>query len=190
VVACVWAAAVVALPLVATQLENPRGRTESALTMWILYTGLFVAGFGWREPRRTGLRWVWTGLAAVVLLAITIWQYDARPPHVWLNALTPVGAYTPLVTVAAICIFVCVIDVCARFQPSARVQRVLRALGEATFGVFLCHLVFVAMFRKWAPDFYKEPTPLAKTELYLAVVVLAFSVSLVARRIPLVRRVF
>ncbi|UUW91634.1 acyltransferase [Pimelobacter simplex] len=190
VVASAWTAVILALPGITTELGSPRPRGDNIVIMFLPYIGLFVAGYAWREPQRHGWRWLWTGAVAVVLLAESIWQYDVRPDHTWLQALSPVAYFSPLITIASVCLFVCVIDLCSRIDLPDRAQRVLRTLGAATFGVFLCHLVFVAVFRRWYPDFYADPRPIAKIQMYLAVVVLAFSVSIIARKVPVLRRVF
>lgn len=190
VLACLWCAALVVLPSVATQLGQPRTRIDTALTMWLPYVGLFVAGYAWREPRDRGVRWLWAAIVAVVLIAFNIWLFESAPDFAWLRALTPVH-YATLATVgSAIAIFICVIDLCARLQPPARVVRVLGALGSATFGVFLVHLLLVALCRRWWPELYLDPSPLAKTQLYAGVVVASFAISVLAARVPGLRRVF
>jgi surface polysaccharide O-acyltransferase-like enzyme len=67
---------------------------------------------------------------------------------------------------------------------------VLRALAEATFGVFVCHLLFLALFRRFTPDFYADPAPATRTLLYLAVLGAAWVTALLARRVPYVSRLF
>lgn len=190
VAALAWTVAVSALPSVTTMLGGPRPRPEGALTMWLPYVGLFLAGYAWRQARATGLRWLWTGLVATLLLVEVVWQYESAPDPRWLQALLPLG-YTGLpIVLASICLFVCGIDLMARLSPPPGAVRVVRSLSEATFGVFLCHLVVVALMRRWWPDWYADPSPVAKTQMYVAVLAAAFAISLLARRIPVLRRVF
>ncbi|WP_418060579.1 acyltransferase [Pimelobacter simplex] len=190
IVAATWSAAILTLPGITSELGSSRPRGENILIMFLPYIGLFVAGYAWREPQRHGRRWLWTGALAVALMAEAVWQVAVRPDHTWLQILGPIAYFGPQVTVAAVCLFVCVIDLCSRVTLPERGQRILRALGAATFGVFLTHLVFVAVLRRWYPDFYADPRPVAKVEMYALVVVLSFALSLLARRIPVVRRVF
>lgn len=190
VIGCLWGAANVVLPIVATQLGYPRARIDTAVTMWVPYVGLFLAGYAWRRPRTSGWRWLVALVVAIALLAFDVWSFNVAPDHAWLRALLPVH-YVSLPTVgAAIGIFICAIDLAGRIDLPRRAVRVLAALGSATFGVFLVHLVLVALCRRWWPEFYADPAPVAKAELYAAVVVLSFAISLVAARIPVVRRVF
>ena len=191
VVGLAWGAALVALPLIATVLGHPRLRGENALTLWIPYVGVFIAGYAWRQPHATGSRWIWTGLTAVALIAVDIWLFSVAPDFAWLQAVTPPLEYPGLATaLAAVALFVCVIDICARLRPSERVRHVLQILGGATFGVFLVHLVLVVAAMEWLPQLYASPAPLAKIELYVLVVVTAFAISIFAGRIPGLRRVF
>lgn len=188
--AMAWSVVVAVLPGVTTALDSPRPRSDGALTMWLAYVGLFVAGYAWREARPASRRWLWTGPLTVVLLVEVVWQFEVAPDHHWLQVLLPVG-YTGLAVVAAsVTLFLFGIDVLSRFQPSERVQRVVRAVSEATFGVFLVHLLVVALIQRWWPDWYLDPAPVAKTELYVVVLAASFAVSLAARRVPVLRRVF
>jgi surface polysaccharide O-acyltransferase-like enzyme len=92
--------------------------------------------------------------------------------------------------ICSICLFICVVDLCARLNPSTQVRFALRALGEATFGVFLVHLLVIAVIRVMLPDFYADPAPVAKTLMYVVVVAFSFLISLIARRTPVLRRIF
>lgn len=192
VLACLWCAAVVTLPVLAGYLGFPRARVDTLVTMFVPYIGLFVAGYAWREPRRSGLRWVAAGVVAAALVAFNVLLFLAGPSDLvaLLKAVVPINYATVPTVVASIALFLFVIDLCARLDPPAPVRRVLQTLGNATFGVFLVHLVFVAIVRRWSPDFYADPAPVAKTQLYLLVVVASFATSVVAARIPLLRRVF
>ncbi len=190
--ACLWCAAVVTLPVLASYLGFPRARVDTLVTMFVPYVGLFVAGYAWRHPQRTGVRWLAAGTVAAVLVAFNVWLFLAGPSDAvaLLKAIVPINYATVPTVVASIALFVCVIDLCARVEPPAGVRRVLQRLGDATFGVFLVHLVFVAIVRRWAPDLYADPAPVAKTQLYLLVVAASFATSVVAARIPLLRRIF
>jgi surface polysaccharide O-acyltransferase-like enzyme len=190
IAAITWSVVVCVVPGVTAQFGYPRPRYDGALTMWLLYVGVFVAGYAWREPRLESRRWLWTGPAAVVLMAEVVWQASVAPEHVWLQVLLPVG-YTGLVVVlASIFLFLFGIDVLSRFDPPDGVRRVVRALSDATFGVFLCHLLIVALIQEQWPDWYADPAPVAKTELYVVVVVAAFTLTLLARQVPGLRRIF
>lgn len=105
------------------------------------------------------------------------------------SSVLPVGYLTPTVVVASVCLFVTVIDLTARWKPSTTVRRVLRILGDATFGVFLCHLVFLVLLGKIAPQLHADPSPAARVVVYGVVVVCSFAFSIVISRITLIRRI-
>lgn len=190
VAACAWTAALVAIPGLTALAGDPRPRSDNLLNLWLLYVGLFVAGYAWRDAQRGTRRWIWAGAGALALLAMVVWQYDARPEPQSLQALMPVGYVTPPTMLLSVLLFVAIIDLCARWNPPPQALKVIRAAGEATFGVFLVHLVFVALIQEFLPEFYADPAPAAKTAMYAVVVVLSFAISLVARRIPVLRKVF
>ena len=190
VVAVGWASAVYSTPLVTGLLGAPRPISTGMLTWWIFYVGTFVAGWAWREPRPTSRRWMWALPLALALIALQVWQNLNPGEHRWLFALLPPGYISVSTTLSTVLLFVGVIDLCAKVDLSEGAARVIRVLGQATFGVFLFHLVVVALIQKWLPEFYDDPRPTAKLLMYGLVVVVSFAVSMLASRIPLLRRVF
>lgn len=95
-----------------------------------------------------------------------------------------------VVAVGSVLLFVASVDLLASARPSARLRRIVGTLSDATFGVFLVHLLLVVVLRRWWPDWYANPAPVDKIEMYLVVVVGAFAISLLARRVPVLRKVF
>jgi surface polysaccharide O-acyltransferase-like enzyme len=185
-----WSLVVSALPGISLLLDAPRPRSEGALTMWVAYVGVFIAGYALREARPRSLRFLWTGPLLVLLLGEIVWQYEVTPEHEWLQALAPVG-YTGIGVVAAsILLFLFGIDVLSRIRPPTAVIRVVKELSAATFGVFLCHLLVIALLQERWPEWYADPSPTAKTQMYVVVVLVSFAVGLAARRVPGLRRVF
>ncbi len=190
VVAVGWASAVWSTVAITGLLGEPRPISTGMLTWWIFYVGTFVAGWAWREPRPTSRRWMWALPSALALIALQVWQNLHPGEHPWLFALLPPGYISVSTTLSTILLFVAVIDLCAKVTIPDRAARVIRVLGQATFGVFLFHLVVVALIRKWMPEFYDDPRLVAKLQMYGLVVLVSFAVSVLASRIPLLRRVF
>ncbi|MDO5734903.1 MAG: acyltransferase family protein [Propionibacteriaceae bacterium] len=188
VIGIVWASVVWALPSVFAQLGESRPISLGALTRFIPYVGIFIAGYAWRKPRPDSNRWMWALPTAVALLGFVCWQYGNSAEHPWLLAFLPVSYLSVTVMVPTILIFFSVGDLCARWSPPAFMLSALRHLSAATFGVFLTHLVFIAAITRWMPEFYADPAPLAKIQMYLMVVAASFAASLVLLRIPLIRR--
>ncbi len=191
VVAVLWASAVWSTPMVTGMLgAEPRSNLGGMLTWWIFYVGTFVAGWAWREPRPTSRRWMWALPLGLALVGLQVWQNLNPGEHRWLFALLPPGYISVTTTLSTILLFVGVIDLCAKVDLPERAARAIRVLGQATFGVFLFHLVVVALIRKWMPEFYADPRPIAKLQMYGLVILVSFAVSMLASRIPFLRRVF
>ncbi|WP_193606680.1 acyltransferase family protein [Nocardioides lijunqiniae] len=189
-VALVWCGTVTALPAITSLLGEPRPWSQGALTWWLAFAGLFLAGYAWGTARPESTRWRWTAPLGLLLMAEAVWQFSVTPDHRWLQAALP-PTYTGLgVAVGSVCLFVAGVDLLARLRPSDAVRRVTGALSDATFGVFLVHLLVVAVLRQVWPEWYASPAPVDKTEMYVVVVVAAFAISMLARQVPVLRRVF
>lgn len=188
-VAMGWTWSVWAVAGLSAMNGNSRLFLMGALTMWIPYVGVFVAGWAWRRPQASGPRMWVAGLIGVALFVEVVWQWGQRPEQQWLQALLPVGYTGAFVQIATLLFFIAGIDLCARIDLGDRAKRVIRTLSAATFGVFLTHLAVLAVIRKTWPDFVLDPAPVAKVQLYLAVVAISFGISLLLRRVPVLRRI-
>lgn len=190
VVGMAWAIAVNALPGVTDLIGHPRPWSQGALTRWLSYVGLFVAGFAWRHARPWSGRVRWALPLAVVLFAEPAWQLAVAPRFHWVQASLPIF-YTGLpIMVGSVLLFVAVLDLLDRVQVSEAGRDRLRMLGEATFGVFLCHQLVMAVIEKANPTWFADYSLTGRVTLYAAVVGIAFAVTLLARRTPVVRRAF
>lgn len=184
-----WSLVVSALPQITALLGEPRPRTEGALTTWVLYIGLFVAGYAWREAKPYTYRWAWSAALALFMFGEVVWQYNVAPQYPWLQVLAPV-TYTGIAVVAGtVFLFVSAIDLLSRTRPSPRLKAATYLLSEATFGVFLCHMLIIVVIRVQWPEWYSDAALFAKIELFVVVVTASFAVSLIGQRIPYVRRV-
>lgn len=184
-----WASLVWSIPMMTGLIGAPRPLSPGMFTWWIFYVGTFVAGWAWRDPR-AGQRWMWALPLALALIALQIWQRLNPQDHPWLSALLPVGYISVSTTASTILIFICMVDLYGRYQMPEKWARGLRTVGQATFGLFLCHLAFIAAIREIYPDFYADPRPVAKTAMYAVVVSASLALSLAASRVPFVRRIF
>ncbi len=190
VVAVGWASAVWSTAFVTGLLGDPRPFSVGMLTWWVFYVGTFVAGWAWREPRPTSRRWMWALPLALALMGMQVWQNLNLGEYRWLFALLPPGYISVSTTLSTVLFFVSVIDLCAKVKISERTARAIRVLGQATFGVFLFHMVVVAMIQEWMPEFYADSRPTAKLQMYVFVILVSFAVSVLASRIPFLRRLF
>lgn len=180
-------ATIYALPglaaLLGTPSIAPRGLTSpTLLTQWWPFLGLFVLGFayrGIRSPRRTGF-----ALLAVggLLVAEVAWQVLTGGGRL-LAAVSPISYHSITTMLAAVCIFV---GVHLAWRPT-RPASTLAVLSDAAFGVFLVHQLVLAVLGRWllAPTSF-----VACVALATATIPLAFAISLGARQVPGLRRVF
>ncbi|WP_214465765.1 acyltransferase family protein [Microbacterium flavescens] len=178
-------------PSVLGAAGSPRPIHLSALTQWLPYVGYFVAGAAFAGIVVRRGQALLLALAAAALLAFGIWEYGVSPAFPAVRALLPV-TYTSVVTAGAtIAIFLLAQRLFSgRVGPMA--GKVWRTLSDASFGVFLVHFAILIAVRMLLPDFARAATSsiVAAVLLWLAVVTVSFAVSLTARRIPFVRRVF
>lgn len=189
-VALGWTLLVFMTPGITALLGDPRPISLGALTMWWPYVGYFVAGYALSLTRFSFRQAVLAGVAAVVLAALVIWQYANRDALPVLQAINPVGYLSTGVALLALCVFVAAVTALDRVRFPGRTGRAIVALSDASFGVFLVHMAFMAMFQKFAPGVMSGTSVLALAGVYLVILVISYAVSLLAARIPGVRTVF
>lgn len=184
-IACGWTAAVMAVPvLTAGEFEPVQ---QSSFTYLLLFLGYFVVGraaLAAPVPRR----------AAVVLLAlcvplVALMTAVARTPDSdqewWHRVLMP--AYvSPALMGCSILLFTGLISLLGAWRVELRARRMLRELGNATFGVFLVHFAVLIAAEALVPDL-AAPAPWAMLALWAIGVVVSFVLALVGRRIPVLQ---
>ncbi len=175
---------------VANLLGSPRPIHLGAWTMWWPYVGYFLAGWALHHVRLRGWRLVAVLLGAAVLLAEGVWRWGSKPGLPVYQALFPVSYLGATVALAAIGVFLAGISLGARLRPSERTGRLIVRLSDASFGVFLVHLLLLALIQ-WAFPGWPVGESLAATLLTCAMVIVAsYAVSLGAARVPYLRAVF
>ena len=190
-VALVWAVVVFTLPITVDALFGvQRPIAVSFLLLWLPYVGYFLAGYALSlvELRR----WmVWSALAvAVATGALTIWQYASRGSVPLLDALSPVSYYGPIVAVLSVAVFVFFVGAFDTVAFRERTARVITTLSNASFGVFLVHLLVVAVMFRFLPN-WTDGSSLARAAIGFGfVLVVSYAISISASKIPFVRAVF
>ncbi|GAA2527802.1 acyltransferase [Pilimelia columellifera] len=161
-----------------------------ALTISWMYVGYFVAGWALLEVTMRR-RWIGTLAAGGGLLLVgVIAQYGVRPDLRELQLLLPVSYLGLSVAVLAICVFLIGTNLGRRWSVPSRLSRALARLSDASFGVFLVHLLIYELIKKALPvTAAGESLPVMGTT-YLVVLVLSFAVSLGAARTPYLRTIF
>jgi surface polysaccharide O-acyltransferase-like enzyme len=185
-----WTHLTYAMAALSGKLGHPLPLALGALNQWWPYVGLFLAGWA---LRRTVLGPRGIAVAAVLFVAAmaeVIWQFGYPKALGPLAAALPVTRLGPMVGVAALCIFLVAVGVGARVTPGRQVTTVLKRLSDASFGVFVVHLLFLEIGRLTIPAVAAATSLWVLLTVYAATMALSFLVSLVAARIPYVRAVF
>jgi surface polysaccharide O-acyltransferase-like enzyme len=162
----------------------------NAVTQWWPYVGLFLAGWALHRVVLSRRATVAAGLVAVAAMAEVIWQFGQPAGRATLHELLPVNRLGPVVAVGAIGVFLVAVSAGARVTPGPRVARTLQRLSDASFGVFLVHLLIFQIIRRMVPAVAEASSLGVLLATYAVVLVLSFAVSAGAARIPYVRAVF
>lgn len=126
-------------------------------------------------------------MLTLLLLAEIVVQYGLARELPLLQSFTPVGYYGPLVMLATVGVFLT-----CRGSLGPRVARVIRTLSDASFGVYLVHFTLIVAAVAFIPGLRDAlgRSLWAAGGLFLAVLVTSFAMSVAARRVPYLRRLF
>ena len=190
-VALAWTHATYLLGAIAGVLGDPHPLPLNALDEWWPYVGLFLAGRALHRVVLSRRGMVIAALLGTASIAEVIWQFG-RSPEVTetLDRIVRVNRLGVVVAVAAICLFVLAVGIGGRFTPRHRAARVLRRLSDASFGVFLVHLLILAVIREALPAVEAATSLWVLLAAYVVVLVASFAVSMGAARLRYVRAVF
>ncbi|KQV06021.1 hypothetical protein ASC63_00520 [Leifsonia sp. Root112D2] len=171
---------------------SPRPIVLSALTQWVPYVGYFLIGWALRNVVLSRL---WTVIVAAVtalLLVEIVWQYGIAPRAATLQAIAPVSYIGAVVALATIGIFLVTQGWMSRIVLSDRAARRLKTLSAASFGTFLIHFFFLILAEVLFPGIVAPLSTSFWTALlvWAGVAIVSFAVSMVALRIPYLRRFF
>lgn len=189
-VALVWCVLVFATPPVTAALGLPRPFAVTILTLWIPYVGYFTMGYALGRARIGRLAIAIAGLVAALTIAFTVVQYAAPGRFGWVDVLSPVSYYAPIVTIMSVAVFVFMVGAFDRVRFGPRSERVVSTLSNATFGVFLVHLLVLAVIRAVAPELANGAALWRTAVLFVVVTVVSFAISVGAARVPYLRRIF
>jgi surface polysaccharide O-acyltransferase-like enzyme len=178
--------------------DAPLAWIETPWTWWVPYLGFYLLGFALRDVVLSA----WGALLAALVTAggttLLIWQWrrDSGVGGALERYLPAESYYSPAVLVVTVCIFLlgrCLVrreGLLAALSRGAA-ARVGRRLGDATLGVFAAHLLVLELVLQ-LPHLGgpRGATSVGQLLARCAVVLVgAYVFSLVARRVPLLRRV-
>jgi surface polysaccharide O-acyltransferase-like enzyme len=185
-----WTLVAWALPGVSALLGATRPVTLGAWTQWGAYVGYFVAGWALHKLILSRRALAAAAVLAVVLLAELIWQYGQRGRFPVLDAVLPVHYLGAVTAAVSICLLLVAVGVGARWSPPEHVRQVLKRLSDASFGVFLVHLLIFALVQEAVPATRGAGSLSALVGTYAVVLVASFAVSVGAARVPYLRAIF
>lgn len=167
--------------------------TPGATTFFLLYTGNYVLGRALLV--RPIPRWAaWAALAAAPgLVALLTWLYEAQraqasaaSPSPWIAMFAPSYVTLPVV-LYAVALMAAVSSLFRAWRVSERTGRLLRRLGEATFGVFLVHFAVLAGLR--AVPWFNRYDAAPMSVCFAVTVAVSAVLALAGSRVPILRRV-
>lgn len=187
--AAAWALGVAAMPYLTEGLldEAIVPLQLGALTYFLPYVGYYVLGRAtWSAPPSRRAAW-WLLLVAVpLLIAATGWAYASPvteiPPG---KALLPTYL-APTVMPLSLALVISLLSLGRSWRVGERTEHFLRRAGDATFGVFLVHFAVLIALRELG---FPESSVLTVIELIVVVTIASFALTVVGKKIPLVREV-
>lgn len=189
-VLCVGTVIIFTIPTLGGYLGLPHPISLTIFTLWMPYVSYFVAGYALARVSLTRRMTVVLSIVIVALIALTVWEYGIRPALPLLQAVNPVSYYGASIMVMSLLIFVTVTSALDRVSFSPRAARWAARLSDASFGVFLVHLVVLAVIRRLIPTLTDGGSLLELFVVYAVVVVASYAISLLAAKVPYLRRVF
>ena len=179
-VACGWTAVVMAIPVLTTHEPVQQG----TLTYLLLFLGYFTVGRAASAApvqRSAGI----VSLVLCIPLIALMTQIVSTPEDQkgWWHELLAPSYVSPLLIACSVLMFLGLISLTGRWRVGPRPQRVLRSLGNATFGVFLVHFAVIVAATRLVP-WFAAPQPAAILALWALVVVVSFAAALAGRAVP------
>lgn len=178
------------LPGILAQHGIERPISLNIFTHWIPYVGYFVTGYALRNFRLKGVPLSIAILLTAALMAFTIWHFGHRGMSPVVDVLFPVSYLDLGVALTALGVFTVGLSLSELIDVPTLLAPVLSTLSNASFGVFLVHLVIFEAIRLNVPAVLGVTSFPAIAMAYAATLVCSFVISTLAARIPGLRRVF
>ena len=160
-----------------------------ALTFWLGYVGYYVTGYA-LSVSSISRTWVKAALVGVIVFgAWTVVQSAYPDRFTLLAAVSPVEHLGVIVAFFSIAVFVLGLRVLPRIHMAPRLARLVVTLSEASFGVYLVHLIVLLVPYHYLHGFHDHRSIPEALLAYVVIVVGSFSLVIVARRIPFVRTI-
>lgn len=178
------------LPTVLSHYGIMRPINLNFLTLWIPYTGYFVAGYALRNVRLKGLHLFWLVPAVAAMASFTIWHYGNRGVLPKVDVLINESYFGLFVAAVSLGVFVLALSITDGMEIPQRCASAVRAMSEASFGVFLVHYVIFEVIRLNFTGVSTQHSLRALAVAYVVTLAGSFAVSVIALRIPGIKRIF
>jgi surface polysaccharide O-acyltransferase-like enzyme len=159
-------------------------------TYWMPYVGYFAAGYALRKVRLKGLRLASASVLTAALIAFTVWHFGHRGVLPVADMLVSISYLGAGVALAALGVFVVGLSLAEFIKVPRRGGALLGTLSNASFGVFLVHLVVFEAIRLNVPAVLGAKSFMAVAAAYVVTLTASFAISWLASKTPLLRRVF
>lgn len=179
-----------AVPGYLSGLKVSRPISLNMFTHWVPYVGYFVLGFALRNVRLRGWKLAAVSLATFATISFTVWHFGHRGVLGVVDRIVGISYLGAGVALSALGIFVIGLSLFSGWNPRPIVSKTVVALSDATFGVFLVHLAIFEVIRLNVPAVKTGLSVQALLVAYVVTLALSFLVSLIALRIPVIKRVF
>jgi surface polysaccharide O-acyltransferase-like enzyme len=161
-----------------------------ALTIWLAYVGYFVVGYALSLFRVSRAWLVVAGAGILVFGAITLAE-TAWPERLTVLRAVALPEYLGLIVAAlSLCVFVVGVTLLDHVRVGERGMRLIVTLSEASFGVYLVHLVLMLVPYNLLAGYHARTSLLEGVFAYVFVIVVSFAISIGARRVPGLRAIF
>lgn len=160
------------------------------LTIWLPYVGYFLAGYALSLAELSRKATVWWAIAGFALALLVMAQF-AFPESMRVVSAIATPEYLGIgVALLSLSVFIVGGRALNRLTISPALGRWVVKLSEASFGVFLIHLIVLLVPYRYLLGFRNQVSTGEALLAYMIILIVSFAISIVARKIPIVRSIF
>ena len=162
-----------------------------ALTIWLAYVGYFVVGYALSLFRVVSRSWLLIAGAGILVFGAITLAETAWPERLAVLRAVALPEYLGIIVAAlSICVFVIGVTLLDRVRAGERLTRFVVSISEASFGVYLVHLMLMLIPYNVLAGYHARTSLPESIVAYVFVIVVSFAISVGARRVPGLRAIF